>query len=153
MGKVGKMGIRPISTDTKKDTYGVNLRSEESWSISMAQARKQNQKEICQVCLPRPMYTSPDWERSLSRCWEVTEKWSFEAMMEERMMLMVSVCACQAALEKAWSCRRAPTVASPLLGAGARGAPVGEAGLFNWVAEKFGQVLVFEANSIMVMEH
>eukprot|EP00434_Breviolum_minutum_P015548 symbB.v1.2.013691.t2/scaffold971.1/size148033/19 len=49
-----------------------------------------------------PMYTSPDWERSLSRCWE-------------------------AALEKAWSCRRAPTVASPLLGAGARGAPVGEA--------------------------
>lgn len=37
MGKVGKMGIRPISTDAKKDTYGGNLRSEESWSISMAQ--------------------------------------------------------------------------------------------------------------------
>ena len=36
---------------------------------------------------------------------------------------------CQAALEKAWSCGSTPTVASPLLGAGARGAPVGEAGV------------------------
>eukprot|EP00435_Cladocopium_sp_Y103_P020133 s4210_g4.t3 len=32
-----------------------------------------------------------------------------------------------AALEKAWSCGSAPTVTSPLLGAGARGAPVEEA--------------------------
>ncbi|CAL1167539.1 unnamed protein product [Cladocopium goreaui] len=49
-----------------------------------------------------PMYTSPTWERCLSLCW-------------------------QAALEKAWSCGSAPTVTSPLLGAGARGAPVEEA--------------------------
>eukprot|EP00913_Durusdinium_trenchii_P033195 g31077.t1 len=51
-----------------------------------------------------PMYTSTDWEHKLSRCWK-------------------------AALEKAWSLGLGTSlkVASPLLGAGACGAPVEEA--------------------------
>ncbi|CAJ1372370.1 unnamed protein product [Effrenium voratum] len=53
-----------------------------------------------------PMYTSPQWETLLSNCWK-------------------------AALEQAWHCATSSTspfrIASPLLGAGARGAPVEEA--------------------------
>ncbi|CAK9057860.1 Macro domain-containing protein, partial [Durusdinium trenchii] len=71
-----------------------------------------------------PMYTSTDWEHKLSRCWK-------------------------AALEKAWSLGLGTSlkVASPLLGAGACGAPVEEAAqvaaraFVKWAATPVGGVL------------
>ena len=65
------------------------------------------------------MYTSPTWERCLSRCWQAPGEVTIAALSGFNTW--------QAALEKAWSCGSAPTVTSPLLGAGARGAPVEEA--------------------------
>ncbi|CAK9057859.1 unnamed protein product, partial [Durusdinium trenchii] len=70
------------------------------------------------------MYTSTDWEHKLSRCWK-------------------------AALEKAWSLGLGTSlkVASPLLGAGACGAPVEEAAqvaaraFVKWAATPVGGVL------------
>lgn len=155
MGKVGKMGIRPISADTRKDTYGRNLRSEESWSISWPLGPQTESKyAICQVYRGQCTLHQIGREvclavgRSLKD--GVLKQWCNDGGEDDADAECVCLSGC---FRKGLELWKSTNSGKSFAGSRCTWCPVGEAGFFNWVAEKFGQVLVFEANSIMVMEH